>query len=40
LLSYLKNEKCKGSSVSIVKANYIMTIVRKAIDPEKHCDEN
>jgi hypothetical protein len=40
LLSYLRNEKYRGSSVNIVKTNYIKTLVKKALEPEKQNEEN
>ena len=40
LLSYLRNEKYRGSSVNIVKTNYIKTLVKKVLEPEKHNQDN
>ena len=39
MLSYLRNDRFKGSSVNIVKANYIKNVVRKAMEPEKNGHE-
>jgi hypothetical protein len=40
LLSYLRNENYRGSSVNIVKTNYIKTLVKRVLEPEKQNQEN
>ena len=31
----MRNEKSTGSSVNIVKSNYIRTVIKRVIEPEK-----